>query len=91
MKRSSEPTPTRQSQDSASGLGNPEIWKEETWALNPCRSRKSRQCRYACENYIREPCREIMRRPKLQGFLVPEGHFHRHICSTVLTFAEGVG
>ena len=51
------------------------IWKEAKWALNTCCSQKSRLRRYASENDIKEPCREIVRRPKFQGYMVPEGHY----------------
>ena len=47
---------------------------------------KSRQCGHASENRIQELCRESVRRARFQGYIVPESHFHKHIC-TVLTFA----
>ena len=35
---------------------------------------KTRQCGYVSEKDIQEPCREIMRRPEFQVYMVPESH-----------------
>ena len=64
--KNDELTPASNSQDSARGFGK---YLEEAWALNPRCSQKSRLCRYACEDDLQEPYREIMRRPKFQGFI----------------------
>ena len=52
----------------------------------PMPASKSQDNANASENDIYEPCRENMRRPKFQGYMVLESHFRRHV-RTVLTFA----
>ena len=55
-------------------------------SLSSCCQQKSRQRRHASENHIQELCKDNFRRPKSQGYVVPESHIRKHIC-TFLTFA----
>ena len=63
----------------------------EEWTQNPRLPAKVKTVQiYASENDIQEAGRANMRRPKLQGYVAPECHPQRHIC-TVLSFAGTPG
>ena len=83
-----EATAASKSQDSAWVWRCQDDKEGKNWGLNPCCQQKSRQRRRrpASENHVQDLCRENVRRLKFQGYMAPETHFHKHIC-TFLTFA----
>ena len=79
----SEAPPVSKSQHSARGFGRKDYTGEKLGSepMPASKSQDSAYTIYASETDIQEPCRETMRRPKLQGYMIPEKS------CTELTFA----